>query len=58
MMVMELTSLTDAVSADAQQVAAGKVVFAQCEACHSVDGTDGAGPSLMAGSPTFATAAP
>jgi hypothetical protein len=30
-MVMELTSLTDAVSADAQQVAAGKVVFAQCE---------------------------
>ncbi len=30
----------------AQDVAAGKTGFAQCAACHSVDGTNGAGPSL------------
>ena len=46
MMLMELTSLADAVPADAQDAAAGGVVFAQCQACHSVDGTDGLGPSL------------
>ena len=30
----------------AQDVAAGKTAFAQCVACHSIDGTNGAGPSL------------
>lgn len=35
-----------AASAHAQDAAAGKAVFAQCVACHSVDGTNGAGPTL------------
>jgi cytochrome c len=35
-----------ATSAHAQDAAAGKAVFAQCAACHSVDGSNGAGPSL------------
>ncbi len=30
----------------AQDVAAGKVVFEQCAACHSTDGSNGVGPSL------------
>ncbi len=30
----------------AQDAAAGKDVFAQCTACHSIDGSNGAGPSL------------
>lgn len=30
----------------AQDAAAGKAVFAQCTACHSADGSNGAGPSL------------
>jgi cytochrome c len=30
----------------AQDAAAGKTAFAQCTACHSVDGTNGLGPSL------------
>ena len=34
-------------AAHAQDVAAGKTAFAQCAACHSVDGTNGAGPSLQ-----------
>jgi cytochrome c len=34
------------VSAPAQDAAAGKAVFAQCAACHSIDGSNGAGPSL------------
>jgi cytochrome c len=33
-------------AAHAQDVDAGKQVFAQCAACHSVDGSNGAGPSL------------
>lgn len=33
-------------AAQAQDVNAGKQVFSQCAACHSVDGTNGAGPSL------------
>lgn len=32
--------------ASAQDSAAGKAVFAQCAVCHSVDGTNGVGPSL------------
>ncbi|MDB5849172.1 MAG: cytochrome c family protein [Rhodoferax sp.] len=32
--------------AHAQDVSAGKTVYAQCAACHSIDGTNGAGPSL------------
>ncbi len=30
----------------AQDAAAGKIVFAQCAACHSLDGSNGVGPSL------------
>jgi len=30
----------------AQDVAAGKTAFTQCMACHSIDGSNGAGPSL------------
>jgi cytochrome c len=33
-------------SVAAQEVAAGKRVFEQCAACHSVDGSNGVGPSL------------
>lgn len=33
-------------AARAQDVAAGKKVFAQCAACHSLDGSPGVGPSL------------
>ncbi|QCP53111.1 cytochrome c family protein [Trinickia violacea] len=32
--------------AAAQDVAAGNTAFAQCAACHSVDDTNGVGPSL------------
>lgn len=32
---------------NAQDVAAGKQVYAQCAACHSVDGSQGVGPSLQ-----------
>ena len=35
-----------ATGAQAQDAAAGKAVFAQCTACHSVDGSNGAGPTL------------
>ena len=34
------------VGARAQDAAAGKAVFAQCTACHSIDGSNGVGPSL------------
>jgi len=30
----------------AQDAAAGKAAFAQCSACHSIDGKSGVGPSL------------
>jgi cytochrome c len=33
--------------ASAQDVASGKTVFAQCTACHSIDGNNGVGPSLQ-----------
>ena len=33
-------------SAKAQDAAAGKAVFGQCAACHSLDGKNGLGPSL------------
>lgn len=33
--------------AEAQDVAAGKAAFASCAACHSIDGSNGAGPSLQ-----------
>jgi len=33
-------------SVHAQDARSGQQVFAQCEACHSVDGTNGVGPSL------------
>lgn len=35
------------VSAHAQDLAAGKAAFAQCAACHSIDGSNGVGPSLQ-----------
>jgi len=35
-----------AAGAQAQDATAGKAVFAQCVACHSVDGSNGAGPTL------------
>jgi len=35
-----------ALGAQAQDAAAGKTAFAQCSACHSVDGGNGVGPSL------------
>jgi cytochrome c len=31
----------------AQDATAGKVVFEQCAACHSIDGSNGVGPSLQ-----------
>ena len=33
--------------AQAQDAAAGKAAFAQCAACHSIDGSNGVGPSLQ-----------
>lgn len=33
--------------AGAQDAASGKQVFAQCSVCHSVDGSNGAGPTLQ-----------
>jgi cytochrome c len=39
-------ALSGAVS-HAQDAAAGKAVFAQCAACHSIDGSNGVGPSLQ-----------
>jgi cytochrome c len=33
--------------ARAQDAAAGKAVFTQCAACHSIDGSNGAGPTLQ-----------
>ena len=33
-------------AAQAQDASAGKAVFAQCIACHSVDGKNGVGPTL------------
>ena len=35
-----------ATHATAQDAAAGKQVFAQCSVCHSIDGTNGVGPTL------------
>ncbi len=32
--------------ASAQDATAGQAVFAQCAACHSIDGNNGVGPSL------------
>jgi len=34
-------------AAPAQDAIAGKAAFAACSACHSVDGSNGAGPSLQ-----------
>jgi cytochrome c len=31
----------------AQDAAAGKQLFAQCSVCHSIDGTNGVGPSVQ-----------
>ena len=33
--------------ASAQDISAGQAVFVQCAACHSIDGSNGAGPSLQ-----------
>ena len=37
---------TASVTVRAQDATAGKAAFAQCAACHAIDGTNGAGPSL------------
>jgi len=34
-------------AAQAQDVTAGKAVYAQCSACHTVDGANGVGPTLQ-----------
>lgn len=34
-------------TAIAQDAVAGKKVFAQCSVCHSIDGTNGVGPTLQ-----------
>ena len=34
-------------SAQAQDATIGKAAFAQCAACHSIDGSNGVGPSLQ-----------
>ena len=39
-------TLLAAVPALAQDAAAGKAAYAQCAACHSIDGNNGVGPSL------------
>lgn len=39
-------ALACSTSAMAQDVAAGKAAYSQCIACHSIDGSNGAGPSL------------
>ena len=36
-----------AFDASAQDVAVGKQAYAQCAACHSIDGSHGVGPSLQ-----------
>jgi cytochrome c len=41
-----LAALTLAAAAQAQDVTAGKAAFAQCSACHAVDGSNGVGPGL------------
>lgn len=42
-----LALLAAAGTAHAQDATAGKAVFAQCAACHSIDGSNGAGPTLQ-----------
>ena len=34
-------------SVNAQDAGAGKQLYAQCSVCHSIDGTNGVGPSLQ-----------
>ena len=34
-------------AASAQDIGAGQTAFVQCAACHSIDGSNGAGPSLQ-----------
>ncbi len=41
-----LLTLCTLQAANAQNVDHGKEVYAQCAACHSIDGSNGAGPSL------------
>lgn len=41
-----ILAMLGTVAAHAQDAAAGKQVFAQCAACHSINGTNGIGPSL------------
>jgi cytochrome c len=46
--LLSCAALLGAVNASpAQDAAAGKAAFAGCAACHSVDGSNGAGPSLQ-----------
>ena len=57
-LVLTPSLLLLAVHAGAQDVAAGKEVYAQCAACHSIDGTAGVGPSLRGVSGRLAGSAP
>lgn len=45
--LLSMAALAAVAPAQAQDIAAGKAVFAQCAACHSVDGSNGAGPTLQ-----------
>lgn len=42
-----LSLLLAITTAQAQDLAAGKAAFAQCAACHSINGSNGIGPSLQ-----------
>lgn len=52
------TLLLLAFHAGAQNVAAGKQAYAQCAACHSIDGSVGVGPSLQGVNGRLAGSAP
>jgi cytochrome c len=45
--LLAATAALAASAAQAQDATAGKAVFAQCTACHSIDGSNGVGPSLQ-----------
>ena len=45
-LLMAAAAIALAGTAQAQDVNVGKAAFAQCAACHSIDGSNGVGPSL------------
>jgi cytochrome c len=46
MITVAMLQILLATHASAQDATAGKQVFTQCSVCHSVDGSNGAGPTL------------